>query len=306
MTVRKVGGSIAWGLAAVAGGAAVLSGAATGAGDPYAGLPSELVLSGVVRDFRERQLPGGHPDMELDPAAGFGHYIGMVQDELDDAGDPVFASTGYKVSAQCADAQGNPIIWPRSYIAPKAGDKMGTVSGSQGGAVTSADSMYSWFKDVPGTNMNTTFPITLKRIANTNKYFFDDKLDTHFADLEGFFLVNDQLYGNSQGGNKNFHFTYEVESVFTYLKGQGQTFAFNGDDDVWVFIDGKLVIDLGGIHGKVAQRIELDRLTWLEDRKSYSLKLFFAERHRATSNFRIETTLNLKCVEPPAASSLYD
>ena len=40
--------------------------------DPYAGLPSAMHLTGVVRDFRARNVAGGHPDFELAPTAGLG------------------------------------------------------------------------------------------------------------------------------------------------------------------------------------------------------------------------------------------
>jgi fibro-slime domain-containing protein len=159
---------------------------------------------------------------------------------------------------------------------------------------------------VPGTNLAATVPITLNRVPGTNRYVFDDTLDPMYSGRGGFFPVNGQLYGNFGSTGKNFHFTYMIETEFTFKPNQGQVFTFTGDDDVYVFIDGKLVIDLGGVHSAVQQTIELDRIRGLEDGRVYSLKFFFAERHTTQSNFRIETTLNLRSVTPPPATALAD
>lgn len=267
--------------------------------------PQSITLQGIVRDFKDRVAEGGHPDFQRQPTAGFGHYVGMVADELDSQGKPVFASTGYKLSGNWRDAQNRNIMRPKSYISSHSGDQNGSVSTSQGGALTTADNFSQWFRDVRGVNASQPITMTLNR-SNNGTYVFDDKTDPVFKTMGGFFPINGELYGNYASTNKNFHFTFELQTEFTYKADQGLTFSFIGDDDVWVFIDGKLVIDIGGVHSAISQTIELDRLNWLEDGRSYTLSFFFAERHTTQSNFRIETTLELRTVQLPPTAALYD
>lgn len=268
------------------------------------GMPDTIVLTGVVRDFRELSVSGGHPDFEAKPAAGFAHYMGNVAPELDDDGKPAFVGGGYKVSSQWKDSDGHPIC-PLLYDADR-GDQKGTKGVTDDGGVTSASTFAQWFRTIPGVNMPMALPITLKRDKASGKYVFDDRTDPQYANLGGFFPINDQLFGNSKGNDRNFHFTYELRTEFTYKANSGQVFKFRGDDDVFVFIDGHMVIDIGGVHAAVEQTVDLDRLSWLEDGKKYELAFFFAERHRTQSNFRIETTLNLRTANLPNSSHIYD
>jgi fibro-slime domain-containing protein len=297
-------------LVLLAGGAGMISvgsANATSTSTPdYSNLPETITLTGTVRDFHEQSAEGGHPDFQRRPSSGFGHYVGMVADVLSEDGKPIMASTGEKMSSNWKDSQGRKIMRPRSYYPSLEGDSSGSVDSSKTGSSTTASAFDQWFRDTPGMNVSKPLDLTLVRQEGSNVYTFDDKQDPLYANTGGFFPINDDLFGNSAGDNKNFHFTFELQTEFTYEADAGMNFKFTGDDDVWVFIDDHLVVDIGGVHGAVSQTIDVDRLEWLEDGQRYKLSFFFAERHRTQSNFRLETTLQLRTVELPPTAALYD
>lgn len=274
--------------------------------DPYANLPAELNLTGICRDFKWASESGGHADFEVVPRGGYGHYAGNLEANLDRDKKPVFKGGGKKVSAQWRDSARRNIN-PASYNA-SLGDTAGSWTGTADpGAIASASSFAQWFRDVPGLNMSKEIPIVLKRQANSNLYVFDDRTDPVYATRGGFFPINNDLLGNPSRQTKNFGFTFELATEFIYKPNEGQAFTFIGDDDVWVFINGRLVIDIGGVHGALSQTVQLDRLgDLMVPNGKNTLVLFFAERHTTQSNCRIETTINLRPATLPNTSSLFD
>ncbi len=276
---------------------------AAGDEDQFAHLPPTLQVNAIVRDFRAKEDQGGHPDFQ---AYAGSTTVGIVGDTLDDDGKPyAIDRRGQKIYEEYTDSEGrniNPALFDEAR-----GDREGQLgAGSATNGVYSEDSFAQWYRDVPGVNASTLIPLTLVREPGTNKYVFDSATDQPYADNDGFFPIDGELFGDYSDTGHNFHFTTEIRTDFVFQRGVGQVFKFTGDDDVWVYIDGRLVIDLGGLHSKSEQFLELDRLDWLRDGRVYSLHMFHAERRTTQSNFRVETTLQLRRVQMPSVSSIYD
>ena len=241
-------------------------------------LPAEFIVPVIYRDFRSQQSgddvdPTFHPDFN---PPGTGTHLGITTDYLDAEGKPVFNASGSGV-----------------------GD---------GGWPANGTSFASWYRTSPTVvadgNLEVVRELSLTRPDGNipNRYRFSSNSFFPLDDI-GWELESPPLQELPMSNGHNFGFTTEVHYFFVY---QGdEVLSFSGDDDLWVFVDGRLCMDIGGIHGALGGVMSFDPGVvdgnsarqavvdgciadlGLEAGKVYEVAIFHAERHVTQSNFTL-------------------
>jgi len=187
-------------------------------------------------------------------------------------------------------------------ISTPYGNVLCQCSGSELCELTSPSYFYHWYRDTAGINLRRQLPIRMLLTGNTaNEYFYNSLDPQNFSYVkDGFYPLSEDLWQQGNYGNKNFAFTTEIKIRFPYLGGEH--FEFSGDDDVYVFVNNRLALDIGGLHPRVAceitgttcQALDLDASAeslGITLYNYYDLHVFHAERHTTSSNFWMTTNI---------------
>ncbi len=227
-----------------------------GAPPPTPGNACGTTIAGVVRDFKGANEAGGHPDFEA--FEGKGPTVGMVPVDL-------LANSKPGYTGICETTQTGPCKYQQQ--------------------TTSAANFDQWYNYAP--DVNKPYVLYLSLEPNGDVFTFQSDF---------FFPLDNAGWGNfgkaQDKKEHNFNFTTEIHTEFKY--NGGEKFTFIGDDDVWVFINKRLAVDLGGLHPQETGSILLDESAatlGISSGNTYALDLFHAERHTNASHFRVDTNL---------------
>ncbi|EFA76162.1 PA14 domain-containing protein [Heterostelium album PN500] len=155
------------------------------------------------------------------------------------------------------------------------------------------ETFFAYRKDI---NIDIPYNLTLNYDSDRNIYTFDSQ--TFFPiDNQGWDKIDpsNKIYQDGDGNYHNFHFCMVSHMFFTY---QGyEVFNFRGDDDVWVFINSELAVDLGGLHSAETGNVNLQTglKTKLTIGNTYPLDFFYCERCTTTSTLKLETNIQVFC-----------
>lgn len=208
-----------------------------------------------------------------------GHVKGMVQEILGEEGFPLRADSSVYPWRQCSAANEIEKWFVPVEVAKDAAGNVYTNATCRDIDLT-LDEEGFWLADISeNSEEGGFFPLDDFQYLDSAKTVKNPKFDWK------------ESLSTANGKHHNYSFAMKVSAEFQYVKGQ--YFEFRGDDDVWVFINNRLVVDIGGCHSPVEGAVDLDSLGLVEG-NTYPFHIFFSERNATGSNFKMRTSINLQ------------
>jgi fibro-slime domain-containing protein len=247
-------------------------------------LGDKMLVPVIYRDFRYKNPSDFEPDVTGAPGA----VPGIVETSLDKEGKPVY--TGITGQGITIESKATFATWYRTTdkVNHATASKLALWKTNKGSYVNRyGDNGEQWKPGIDGNPL--FFPVD----GDT----FTPASELAAAQIPEMYdpLLPYDTDANGKERKHNFSFTSEVRYWFTYDSAKTFQLDFVGDDDVWVFINKKLAVDLGGLHSPVAGSVTLDgtnatKLGNLQTGKVYQVAVFQAERHTTASSYKL--TLN--------------
>ncbi len=136
------------------------------------------------------------------------------------------------------------------------------------------------------------------------KHPFNPIPELGYGKSDDVYSIESGIYSDTRDGKEyyaatNYNLTLEGHAKFVYYHDDDLYFTFTGDDDVYLYINGVRVLDLGGAHAISKATINVNdiaELCGLEDGEAYDFDFYYMERHGTAANFGIET--NIRIVDP--------
>ena len=214
----------------------------------------------------------------------------------------------------------NTIELYKQSLAPSDTANYATLNGSSHG-----NAGFYPFEDINKAYTNTAY-------SPIDSETWKTKLEKNAFELIPAQYTSDIALTNDANSTVDLHYGLQVKSDFylpkgKQLNGTDMIYEFTGDDDLWVFIDGELVLDIGGGHtyvsgsfnlttgevwvekytqlaaadgGSYSERVQGTDLrytdsflTGLKDDQMHTLQIFYLERHAGVSNCRMRFNLPL-------------